>query len=511
MKGTDIAKEIIEEFKPSRPVIIYGDPDPDGLYSLLFCCNLFDEVLHTKYSYFVNDRRQHGFKVQPSTLRGYLVVAVDFDINQEMMQTLVDNDVAIVSFDHHNIQDEFIYVESDKTSARGVVINNQYPFEDVENRYQSGAGVVYEAFCEMYPEFKSDLREVLVGVTLLTDTRPIENERAKKYLKKTYSASTQSGYVHYLMECILGKDYGFGVPRLDRNFIDYNLSPKINSLLRFGKLSEAINFVLGKGLRVTDTQAKQTNLLSKMKERAYTLHLSHLTVVAIDVAEFLDFGDVDLTCFIGCLCSNIKGTGVSTLGIVLENGKVTRASFRGRYDDICYLVGFQNLGIGAEGHHNAFGITNFSPDQSTWIDLNDLIMQLEENHKQTIKVIETGNLSFTMLQIGMSVANENCYVRDMYRTYIRYTGHNAKIVKCTYKSEPLTDEERNKGIQADFYSSKQGYKYLRDSNGNPIIKFIEYIIDGKQVKSFGVKIEEGLILPILEKGHVQLYVRDSID
>lgn len=510
MRGTDIAKEIIEQFKSSRPVLLYGDPDPDGLYSLLFCCNLMDEILHTSYSYFVNERRLHGFKVQPSTLRGYLVIAVDFDISQDMMQTLVDNDVAIVSFDHHSIQDEFIYVTSEKTNARGVVINNQYPFEDVENRYQSGAGVVYESFCEMYPEFKSDEREILVGITLLTDTRPIENERARKYLKKTYSANTQHGYIHYLMESVLGKDYGFGVPKLDRNFIDYNLSPKINSLLRFGKLTEAINFVLGKGLRTLDSQEKQTHLLATMKERAYTLNLSHLTVVAVDVKEFTDF-DADLTCFIGCFCSRIKGTGVSTLGLVLENGAVTRASFRGRYDDINYLVGFQGMGIHADGHHNAFGITEFAPTTDLWVDLNELIMQLEENHKETIKIIETGNLSFTMLQIGMSVASENCYVRDMYRTYIHYTGRNAKIVSCNYKSEELTEQDKINGVKPDFYGSSKGYKYLRDSNGQPIIKYMEYIIDGRKAKSFGTKIEDGLLLPILEKGHVQLYVQEMIE
>lgn len=511
MFGTDIAKSIIEEFKDERPILIHGDPDPDGLFSLLLCCQLCDTILHKRYSYFVNEKRKHGFNLQPSTLSGYLVIAVDFEIDANMMQILVDNDVAVVSIDHHEVQDEPIIVESSKTSARGIVINNQYPFEDVENTYQSGAGVAYEAFCEMYPEFKSLEREVLVGITLLTDARPIENQRARKYLQKTYSADSQSGYIGYLIESVMDGDFGFGVPKLDRNFIDYTLSPKINSLLRFGKEAEAINFILGKGLLSTDTQAKQSNLLEDMKLRAYRLNLSHLTIVAVDTRDFRDYTDVDMTCFIGLLCSNIKGTGVSTLGMVIENGRCLRASFRGRYDDINYLTGFQHLDINAQGHPNAFGIVEFEPEQSTWIDLNDLIIQLEESHQQLIKIIKSTNLSFTMMQNGMSVATENCYVRDMYRTYIKYTGNNVKIIKQSYKSEKFSPSDYASGIEPDFVSSGVKYKYLRDVNGQPIIKYIEYLVDGKRIKSFGVQLQDGLILPILEKGHIQLYVREMMN
>ena len=511
MFGVDIAKSIIEEFKDDRPILIYGDPDPDGLFALRLCSELCDNILHRKYSYFVNDKRQHGFFLQPSTLKGYLVIAVDFEINAEMMQILVDNDVAVVSIDHHDIQNEPIVVTSDKSSARGVVINNQYPFEDIENTYQSGAGVVYEAFCEMYTEFKSDEREVIVGITLLTDARPIENERARKYLKKTYSADSQQGYVGYLVESVLGGDFGFGAPKLDRNFIDYTLSPKINSLLRFGKEQEAINFVLGRGLTINDTQSKQSDLLSVMKERAYRLNLSNLTILAVDTRDFLDYSNVDMTCFIGLLCSDIKGNGVSTLGMVIENGRCIRASFRGRYDDINYLSGFQNYGVDAQGHPPAFGIKNFEPEQSTWIDLNDLIIQLEESHRQLIKVIKSTNLSFTMMQSGMSVAMENCYVRDMYRTYIKYDGSNIKITRQTYKYAEMTQEDIVSGVKEDFVSSGVKYKYLRDVDGQPIVKYIEYLIDGKRVKSFGVPVQNGLILPILEKGHIQLYVREMID
>jgi hypothetical protein len=107
----------------------------------------------------------------------------------------------------------------------------------------------------------------------------------------------------------------------------------------------------------------------------------------------------------------------------------------------------------------------------------------------------------------MNVAMENCYVRDMYRTYFKYTGSNAKVQKITYRKTEFTDTDYTQGIIPDEVIKGVSYKYQRDTQGNPMPKYIEYTIDGRKVKSFGDRIENGLILPILEKGYIQLYVK----
>lgn len=500
MFGTDIALKVFKNNINDRPVLIYGDPDPDGLFSLWLVTQLL-EKLEVKYTYFVNEKRLHGLTLLPSTLKGYFVIAVDFQIRVDEINALVKNNVSLLNLDHHDLKDDFIYITGEN-GAEAVVLNNQYHFEPEDNRYNSGAGVVYEAFCEMFPDFKSEEREAIVGITLLSDARPLENDKAREYLKTTFSSDSQRGYIGYLVQSITEGNFGFGVPRLDRNLIDYNLSPKINSMLRFGYLNDAINFVLGRGLNQKETQKRQTSLVSTLKDRAMYLSLSNLTVIVIDERDCVDLEGVDLTCFIGYLCSSVKNVGVSTLGIVMRNGQVLRTSFRGRYGDVDYLTGMVNLGINAEGHKFAFGIRDFEPTESTWDEINEYIRQVEENHNLTIKVIETSSLSYTMLQMGAKLASENCYVRDMYRYYIRYTGKNIQVVKRSFKMEELTEIQIAQGVKAN---------YLRDENGNPIPKYIEYLVDGRTIKSFGVLIEEGLILPIYEKGHIQLYVKENID
>ena len=485
-------------------------PDVDGLMAMLLTCQLLD-LWGYKYSYFINSNRHHGFTIEPSALSGYFVIAVDFDIPQETMQKLVDKDVAVLSLDHHRIQDDFIHCVNDKYDTEGIVINNQYPFEPVEDRYQSGAGVVYEAFKTCYPEFESKEREAIVGITLLSDARPIESPKARKYLKTTYSADPQTGYIGYLVNSVLDTDYSFGLPRMDRNFIDYTFSPRVNALLRFGRETEAIDFILGRGISVSsaDLKQKQSELVFAMKQRASILELPSVTIVAVNASDFSDF-DVNITSFIGLCCNNIKGTGKSVLGFVYDNGVVTRASFRGKYDNLNYLSEFRSLGIHADGHPPAFGILDFHPTTQTWQDIDAKIHALDLTHETTITVHDVNNLGMFLTQRGMSIASENCYVRDMFRTYINYKGSNIKEVSHLYKSEPFSPDDYMSGLEADYVVKGQKYKYLRDSEGNRITKYIEYLIDGKKVKSFGVDIKDGYILPILEKGYIQLYVRQKI-
>lgn len=511
MIGQDKFKEIFDEYKDKRKILFYGDPDVDGLMSLLLMCQ-WGDMMGLSYTYYVNDDRYHGFTIDPKKLDGYLVIAADFTITEKEMQALVDSNVVVLSTDHHTCQKEFIDVSNEEKGTRGIVINNQYPFESETDEFLSGAGVFYELICSLYPEFKSDVREAIVGITLLSDVRAIENNnKARRYLNKAFRADTSQGYIKYLVQSTIGNDFGFGTPKLDRNFIDYKLSPYINALLRANKTAEAIDFVLGRGAIGSEYRDLQKELTEVMKARASKLELPNIAILAVNELDFLEY-KVKISSYIGLLCSAWKDghQGISVLGFTYGNGKITRCSFRGRFDDIHYQTGFRNLGIHAEGHPTAFGIQDFEPTQDTWNELNDLIGELEEGHHETIKIIPVSNFAVYATQHGMETANHNIYVRDMYRTYWKYTGTNYKVVQTTYKEVEFTDDDYKAGRVADRTYKGKSYKYLKDENGKPIAKYIKYLVDGREVKSFGTPIEEGLILPVLEKGYVSYQVKNPL-
>lgn len=458
----------------------------------------------------MNDDRYHGFTVSHDSIKGYLVMAADFTITQAEAQAIVDNGICLLSTDHHECQNTLIDVHSD--TAEGVVINNQYPFEPEDNRYQSGAGVFYELACELFPEFQDPIRDALVGVTLLSDMRPIENEKARRYLKKTYSTNPEEGYIYYLISSCLDNDFGFGVPKFDRSFIDYTLSPTVNALLRANKTQAAINFILGRGLSDHSAKGFQKQLLREMYGHVIIQPFVNYTLLVLNSYEFEKFG-VKIAGYIGLLCNDYKDKhkNISVIGMVIDNGRVIRTSFRGKYDDIHYKSGFRNLGIKAEGHAVAFGIQDFYPEDQTWTDIDDLIGDLEVHHQRTAKIVEAPNLAIVLTRNGLSMATENCYVRDMYRTYIKYTGKNAKVMRQTFQTQELSIEELRNGARPELVKDGLSYKYARDETGQPIPKYIEYSVDGRKVKSFGVSIEDGLILPVLEKGYITLYVRGRIE
>lgn len=498
MKGSAEFYSLWEENKGKRPLLLIGDPDGDGLLSLKLMCE-FCDMQGLDYIYYVNDNREHGFKLDSTKYQGYLILSADFTITQAEVESIIQHDIILLSTDHHQCQDTFIHC---KNIGEGIVINNQYPFEPVEDRYLSGAGVFYELICSLYPEFKSSEREAMVGITLLTDIREIENNKAKAYLKKTYSSDPQEGYANYLIESTMdSSSYTFGYPRLDRNFIDYTLSPFINSLLRFNKTDEAVEFVLGKSPARSNTRGLQKELISEINEKCFVLDLPSVAIIAVNALDYTQYG-VSLTNFIGLFCSDYKDrhSGKSTLGFVWDNGRVSRASFRGKYDDVQYLTGFKNMGIKADGHANAFGLIDLMPNDDLWVDINDLVTDLEADHVPTYHIIETSNLALTLTQKGINIATENCYVRDMYRTFIKYTGVAPRINRQTYK---VVEDD----VNYDFISQGKGYRYLVDDKGNKLSKYIEYSVNGRIVKSFGVSIEDGVIMPILEKGYIQLYVK----
>lgn len=512
--GAEEFKRLFETFG-DRPILLYGDPDVDGLISLLLMCQFCDSM-GKKYSYYVNSKRGHGFFIDPQTIEGYLVISSDFGIDSEEIKNIVEHNIVLLATDHHSCQDEFIHYHCEDKGTEGILINNQYPFEPEEDRYQSGAGVLYEMICSIYPDFKSPVREALVGITLLSDSRPIENEKAKAYLRQTYSIETKGNYLGYLLETALDDvDFGFGVPRLDRNFIDFTLSPLINSLLRFDLEWKAVEYIMGRGISTEDKKLKrlQSKLVADMKSCANYLEFPNIRFVGVSTSELNQkYPNVDMNNFVGLMCNSIKGTGKSVLGFAYDsNGVITRASFRGEYDDIDYRSSLQEIGLQAEGHAGAFGILNFVPDREVWGTINTIVGELNKGHQQSVTILNASNLSFILMQKGFDLATGNCYVRDMYRTYLKYTGNGHKIVKETFKTEPFTDKDLSSGAKPDKYEGGLPVKYTRDVNNNMVRKYIEYSVDGKSVKSFGITLEEGLILPILERGHVKLYVREAVN
>lgn len=473
-KGTEKAFRLLMENR-DRPIVYIADPDVDGLFSALLMCR-FLGVYGIEYSVYINDNRRHGLFLDIDSLDGYMVIGADFAIKEQQIEEIKQKDIVLINIDHHSIKSQKLI-----EWGQGVVINNQYPFESDEKRYLSGAGVVFEVLCEWDSRFKTHEHFAIVGITLLSDIRPIENKLARRYLDFTYSISEDNEYFNYLISNTMKENYEnytFGYPRMDRNYIDYSFSPRINSMLRYNESYEALDFIFGRGMSTEDKRNAQREFVTYLADCARIVKNTHCNIAVVDYEDLdefmlMQFENPEPSNFIGYACSQIKGMGNSTLILLIKDGEIARGSFRGKYDDIDYLSFFRGIGVEAEGHKSAFGIISIDINEDTIDNINKGIRELEKGHKPTIRIVDVNNLSMFCSNRGSRVADNNNYVRDTYRTFIRYTGNN-------------------------YFKRKDGDSY------------IEYDVDGHVVKCFDPDLNpsNAYIVPITEKGYVKMYLRD---
>lgn len=402
----------------NKKALVYFDPDVDGLIAGLFICRLLQEE-GISFDTYINPKRRHGFFLKG--IKNTLIIAADFTIEPEQIETLVEDGNIVISLDHHEIN--WAYEEpSDFVWEDAVIINNQAIWEDPKMRFQSGAGVTWEAFQKLKPDLfynKTDI--ALVGITLLSDIREIESPEARSFLEVTYT-HPYSGYFKYLIdETRPDPDYDFGVPQMDRQYIDFRFSPKINALLRFDKEFYAVKFILGGGYpKDYNYQKEQRQLVNDISETAKVKEFENLAV--IETSGHLNSN------FVGLIASRNTDTGKSAIcySVNPKNpSEVLRASFRGENGLVGAREALEGI-LDARGHSVAFGILDKSFPEGIWEKVDEILGGLKENSgPPNINVRKVGNLhSFKNSGRGYSIPYENSFKMANNRTYLEYTGGN---------------------------------------------------------------------------------------
>lgn len=481
-RGNSRVSTILQKTTPETVFVIYYDPDIDGVVS----GELVRRLLHTfgrPYMYYINENRSHGLKMtddQIEALRGKVLILVDASMSRDELEMLTARGVDVINIDHHHLEyQELVYVKNDVTGCEGVIINNQYPFEPEEYRFLSGAGVVYYTFNTIFPNFFGVEEKALVGLSLLSDIRPLESAVARDFLHTTYNCKTD--FINYLVDITKGDfDFGFGIQTFDRNFIDYTFSPKINALFRLNKGYDAIELFQGHFTNGSDLDIYrniQNAIVNTIIDNLQGEELSNLVYKYVPSNLPISY-NYEITNFIGLACSRVKNFGKTTFLFVMEDGKVKRGSVRGLCDDVDYLHIFREHGFKAEGHKNAFGVLEVDFDNVDLNALNNALAEAEFGYaerKYAGRILEVNNLAFFLRSKNAELADWNNYVRDSARYYLKYTGSNA--------------EEIGRG--------KSG-------------KYVDYEIDGIKVRSFepDVPLDRALILPIKERGaYINFFLR----
>lgn len=472
-------KDLMKTVSSMDIPIVYFDPDVDGVFAGYLFVRWLTK-LGKKFKWYINTNREHGWTIDYNKVRGKDIIAVDFIIEEWRIKELTNIGCNIVSIDHHVNSNKFIENKS-SSGNYGVVINNQYPFEDVDGRYLSGAGVVFESICSVDESFNTLENRALVAITLLSDIRNIENSLARGYLYDLYNHKYK-GYIKYLIENTIGEvDYGFGVPRMDRNYVDFKFSPAINSCLRFNQEDMVVKFILGSGYIDLGYHKLQKELVLDIQKQIHVYEFSNLRVCFFEKSSIdSKYHDV-LSSFVGLTASKYLDGVHSCICYMIDYkeeflGKkpyVKRASFRGNINGLDYLTPLSKI-IHGVGHGSAFGIKELVPNKKLFEMVNKICSDVEVQSNYVKNITSVMNLGMFVSRKGFEFGEYNMYCLSQNRKYIKYDGNRIQ-------------------------KKRSGAKYN------------EYEVDGIDVKCFNENVDfnNGLILPINERGNLCLYLEEN--
>lgn len=493
-RGIEIAERILSRCVSGK-TLVYFDPDTDGLVAGLFICMVLQKR-GIKYSTYVNSNRAHGFMLTGEDVQGWTVINGDFLVTREIARDLVESGASLLSFDHHECEPDFIHeIPSAYKSSPGitkgddgvyhgvpdgcpeaVVINNQYPFEQDNWRFQSGAGVTYESLKQLHPDLETMTNRALVGMTILTDIRDLEAPGAWSYLWDMKNHKYEGYIKHLIYETSRGKNYSFGVPRLDKGFVEYTVSPALNSLFRFNEEEAAVDFILGASYPSTDYQRRQRDLVKSLVNKAAIRDYGSLVVIEIDARDHSPSHAAYISNFVGLVCSRYTGNGKSAIGYCIDwYGKVERASFRGNIADAPYREKMLDH-IEGIGHSMAFGIKNLVPSDSLWKTLNEVCKEAEGEASLKDIFVDISNMSSFVSSPASVIAEKNSFRNGSNQIYIRYTGSHVVDVRHTER-------------------------------------FQEYKLNGVSVKCFDSSLSptRDLILPTIERGRPVFFLQKAFN
>lgn len=438
LHGIDLAKEVLENMQTSdKPTLVYVDPDVDGFFAAKFIIMALQEK-GIPFSWYINQNREHGFLLDLDSVKGYNIINGDFEIAPDILEALVNQGCNVLSMDHHSAPQEEEVIHFRNQGVLGVTINNQYPFEDEKFHYLSGAQVTLETLraCGI-KSLEGTEMDALAAITLLSDVRDIGNEYARAQLELLYTWKFK-GEIRRLIQGVMGskKDYKYGLPRMDRGFVDYSFSPSINALIRLNREDEAFKFIVGGSYpeeEVTPQQV-QKEMAAELVNKAVIIETPSLLFAKID-AKDLDYGLYPyLNNMLGLVCSRLTDRGKNVLGFVVDlDGEIIRCSFRGIHETLPYRSTVADV-IDARGHEIAFGVKDFKPTPELLKLLANRIGELEGTFQEKVPVKEVKNLKLFMDRMGgKQLAWDNGFKLSVNQVYLRYTGPSIEYARGNEK------------------------------------------------------------------------------
>lgn len=374
---------------------IHGDVDVDGIGSTYIADKFLYELgCKGRVSLCINSTKVHGVNAKHIVYFNKssqdLVIIVDSSSND--IDYIKEFNCDVIVIDHHDVEKVNLdRLTGDTAGGKYVIVNNTV--DNIEDGYKaddrmSCGLVIYELFrVYQYVHNLSNIVEKTmlyqwVGVTLFTDSVPLDTARNQWYIEKTVHNMDCEPGLHAIMKSISKFQC-----TLDKGFIQFNLAPLFNRAIRAGYSATALDLAVrnpGNSGCLMELKPIQAKIQERFKE---------------GMLEYSNYCIQDLTnsdiapSYYGLLATKcVEYTEKSTITYKIIKGNIAKGSFRGKYEGLDYLSKMKELVSYAQGHKKAFG---FEIEQDKIHEVMSELVSIEAN-KSDDTYVTAGDL----LKIG---------------------------------------------------------------------------------------------------------------
>lgn len=434
-----------------KSVLIYGDYDPDGMFSALTWKYLFNALGHMDYKVFKYRKRMHTvdpFAVTHAIEFGYdyMIISDAGSSDMEMINRLTKFGVKVILVDHHETKYRYSDYPKDNFVIVNTTIENKENVEILEGRQEelilSCGALVFVLAHKILNDYKipCDYLSVLAIASMYADCVDMSSELARGIY--FLAIETDSKNMPPEVECFINS-----YTKVSRRFVEFHMTPKLNASFRsenFRYLNDTF-MCSHKSTRgelivaieaLTDLHRESVDLVTKATDIIYHEVRDNFVIGNLNtVNEHIDVRETKLYNFTGLIANKLaeryKKSAVVYCGL---NGKV-KGSFRDLYSRK-YLNIFQSF-CDAQGHQAAFGIKLNVLEMQDFLDCIDLV-----DRKFAIK----GTPNEPILEKGWGVEiPDDKLLRDM-SIYNEFAGVSLPLALLeVYKNDSMTERKNAYG------------------------------------------------------------------
>lgn len=353
----------------NKKALIYGDYDPDGMFSVLILKEAFHSLKFTNFDIVPYTNRTHSLdenavRIALDGSYDYMIICDTGSANHKEIKMLSDTGLRVIVIDHHQTPYE-----------EGVFNDNVvYINSTVENRNREDKLVVSAAALTyiLVDKFFTDCRvdSTVMAPYALASMYSDSIDMSSRFARGLYTKATSLDSVQLPVEI-----FGFlnQYKRFTRRFIEFDMIPKINAAFRSEKFNDINKVYMCKDRAITSDCIELVNTLAELHNSSanmvkfvsdivYTEELNNFVIGNLDsVNTELDIEENKLYNYTG-LVANSLATKYKKASIVLcTSSESVKGSFRDHLGRD-YLKRFKSI-CSAGGHGAAFGF---------WVDLFDV-------------------------------------------------------------------------------------------------------------------------------------------